>query len=369
VPGSTDFCDDGLMRLIAILLAMLCHPALSAAAADVPADVARYLAGLPVAAAGPLRDLTAGGVWQDHSRRLGEAWSGFDRRLLSKLRTFAMNQLVDRRHTALYFFSGPDFVYAQALFPEASTYVLAGLEPADTFPAADPAELGELTLSRVRTSFETFFDFGLFVTVNMRGSRFAGVPELLAVQLALTGNAIDDVAFVAVEAGGHETSYSPAAGGAHGIRITFHDSAGVSKRLYYFSVDLSDTTIAPSGFLEFCRGLGPADVLLKNASFLLHGNSFSTVRKFLLEDAASVVQDDSGIPIRYFDGAAWSLRLFGAYRPPPESFSRYGQPELIDFEKRHPPEALDFPAGYYWWIRGSHLEIAVNKSRSAPPVQ
>jgi hypothetical protein len=40
------------MRLIAILLAMLCHPA----AADVPADVARYLAGLPVAAAGPLRD-------------------------------------------------------------------------------------------------------------------------------------------------------------------------------------------------------------------------------------------------------------------------------------------------------------------------
>ena len=36
-----------------------------------------------------------------------------------------MNQLVDRRHTALYFFSGPDFAYAQALFPEASTYVLA----------------------------------------------------------------------------------------------------------------------------------------------------------------------------------------------------------------------------------------------------
>ena len=129
-----------LMRLIAILLAMLCHPALSAAAADVPADVARYLAGLPVAAAGPLRDLTAGGVRQDHSRRLGEAWSGFDRRLLSKLRTFAMNQLVDRRHTALYFFSGPDFAYAQALFPEASTYVLAGLEPADTFPAADPSQ-------------------------------------------------------------------------------------------------------------------------------------------------------------------------------------------------------------------------------------
>ena len=61
------------MRLIAILLAMLCHPALSAAAADVPADVARYLAGLPVAAAGPLRDLTAGGVLAGSFSQIGRS--------------------------------------------------------------------------------------------------------------------------------------------------------------------------------------------------------------------------------------------------------------------------------------------------------
>ena len=149
------------MRLIGILLATLCHATFAAAGADAPADVARYLAGLPVAATGSLRDLSAGEAWQEHSRKLRESWSGFDRRQLSKVRTFAKNQLVDRRHAALYFFSGPDFAYAQALFPDASTYVLAGLEPADTFPAADAAKLGGLTLSRVRTSFETFFDFWL----------------------------------------------------------------------------------------------------------------------------------------------------------------------------------------------------------------
>jgi len=358
-----------LTASIAILLIVLCLPKLPAAAADINDDVARYLAGLPVGHAGPLRDLTAGAVWQDHSRRLSEAWSGFDRRQLSKLRTFAVNRLVDRRSTALYFFSGPDFAYAQALFPEATTYVLAGLEPADKFPTTDPAQLNELTLSQVRTSFESFFDFGTFVTANMRGSRFAGVPELLAVQLVLTGNVVDDVAFVAIGAGGQETSYSPELGAAHGIRITFHNSAQVSKRLYYFSVDLSDATVASSGFLEFSRGLGPSDVLLKNASFLLHKDSFSTVRKFLLDDAVSIIQDDSGIPIRYFDSAAWSLRLFGAYHPPPEGFSQYGQPEVVEFEKSHPPEPLDFPAGYYWWIRGSHLEIAVSKSRSTAPVR
>lgn len=363
-----NFGRASLVSGIAILLGLLWHPLIAAAGADVAGDVTRYLAGLPVVTAGPLRELTAGEVWQDHSRRMSEAWTGFDRRQLSKLRTFASNQLVDPRQAALYFFSGPDFAYVQALFPNASTYVLAGLEPADTFPTANLAELGEPALSRIRTSFENFFDFGVFVTANMRGPRFAGVPELLAVQVALTGNAIDNVAFVAVDAGGHETSYSPAAGMARGIRIAFHNSAGVSKRLYYISVDLSDA-VASSGLLEFCRKLGPSDVLLKNASFLLHKNSFSTVRQFLLEDAVSIVQDDSGIPIRYFDGAAWSLRLFGAYRPPPDSFSQYGQPELVELEKKHPPEALDFPAGYYWWIRGSHLEILINKSRSTKPIQ
>jgi hypothetical protein len=195
------------------------------------------------------------------------------------------------------------------------------------------------------------------------------VPELFAVQLALTGNTIDEVAFPALDAGGHELAEIPATGAAHGIRFTFHNSAGVSKRLYYFRVDLSDATVAASGFLQFCRQFGPADVLLKNASFLLHQDSFSVVRKFLLDTSASVVQDDSGIPFRYFDGAAWSLRLFGAYRPPPESFSRYGQPEIIEFAKSHPPEALDFPAGYYWWLRGSHLEVAVSKVRLPPTVR
>jgi hypothetical protein len=143
----------------------------------------------------------------------------------------------------------------------------------------------------------------------------------------------------------------------------------VSKRLYYFSVDLSDATVASTGFFAFCRGLGSADVLLKNASFLLHQDSFSTVRKLLLDVGASIVQDDSGIPVRFFADSDWSLRLFGEYRPPPESFSRYAQPELVAFAKIHPPEALDFPAGYYWWMRGSHLEIATNKSRSASPVR
>ena len=198
----------------------------------------------------------------------------------------------------------------------------------------------------------------------MRGSRFAGVPELFAVQLALTGNTIDDVAFVAVDPGGHETSETHVAGPAHGIRFTFHDSAGVSKRLYYFSVDLSDATVASSGFLAFCRELGPADVLLKNASFLLHQDLFSTVRKFLLDVGASIVQDDFGIPVRYFADSDWSLRLFGVYRPPPESFSRYAQPGACRFRKKSPARGSRLPSG----ILLVDARIASGDSRQQIPI-
>src|SRR2546430_17309102 len=33
-----------------------------------------------------------------------------------------------------YMFSGPDFLYANAFFPNASTYILAGLEPVGQVP-------------------------------------------------------------------------------------------------------------------------------------------------------------------------------------------------------------------------------------------
>lgn len=33
-----------------------------------------------------------------------------------------------------YMFSGPDFLYATSFFPNASTYVLAGLEPVGEIP-------------------------------------------------------------------------------------------------------------------------------------------------------------------------------------------------------------------------------------------
>jgi len=43
-----------------------------------------------------------------------------------------------------YMFSGPDFLYADAFFPEATTYVMAGLEPPGQIPDLQKMPRGSL---------------------------------------------------------------------------------------------------------------------------------------------------------------------------------------------------------------------------------
>ena len=72
------------------------------------------------------------------------------------------------------------------------------------------------------------------------------------------------------------------------------------RTLYYFSTDLSNSGVRASGFLKFCATLAPGNSLLKSASYLLHSGNFSTVRDFILTNSATIIQDDSGIPLAYY---------------------------------------------------------------------
>ena len=55
---------------------------------------------------------------------------------------------------------------------------------------------------------------------------------------------------------------------------------------------------------------------------------FATIRNFILAHSNRIVQDDSGIPLAYFDPNKWTLRLFGDYLGPIEIFKQHYQPRL-----------------------------------------
>jgi hypothetical protein len=74
-----------------------------------------------------------------------------------------------------------------------------------------------------------------------------------------------------------------------------------------------------------------------------------------------IVQDDSGIPLAYFDPNKWSLRFFGVYLGPIEVFKQHYQPQLRELFKEANPPLLDFGFGYRWNYKEANLIVATRK--------
>ncbi|MEA3208840.1 MAG: hypothetical protein QOE70_1897 [Chthoniobacter sp.] len=336
-----------------------------AAALDATADAtAKFLAGLPVRGT-PVERFALQPGWAEHAAAFDRAWGKLELRQLAKLRAWAppfLGSLHTDPGPMFYFFSGPDFLYAQAFFPQASTYILCGIEPVGAVPDLDriPPRALDSSLANLRKSLDSVLSWSFFITKNMKTdltqTQLSGTLPVLYVFLARAGCTIDSVESVALDQAG---SFTDAKGATPGVRIKFFGPGGRAQTLYYFSSDLSDSGIkAKGGFIKFCAAQGPGVSLLKAASYLLHEEWFSEARKFLLTHSKVILQDDSGIPHRFFANAKWSVRYCGRYVGPIEIFKKYAQPDLAAKFASSVPAPLDFGFGYQWHPGISSLMIA-----------
>ena len=93
----------------------------------------------------------------------------------------------------------------------------------------------------------------------------------------------------------------------------------------------------------------------------MHNDSFSTVRNFLLEHSATISQDDSGVPVRFFDDAKWTLKPYGNYVGPISLFSGNYQGKLKDLFVKAKAPRIDFGIGYRWRPSETNLLLAIKK--------
>jgi hypothetical protein len=100
------------------------------------------------------------------------------------------------------------------------------------------------------------------------------------------------------------------------------------------------------------------DSLVKSASYLLHLGNFSKVREFLLRRSAVIVQDDSGIPLKYFTAGNWRLRPFGRYVGPIPVFKRHYQPDLDRLFRSGRAQQVNFGIGYRWYYQHTNILVA-----------
>jgi len=336
--------------------------------AETANDVARFLAGLEPAAGSPLAPLTRDPAWQHHARSLNSAWSRLEQDRLSRIRAWSAEHLTEQQPAVLYMFGGPDFLYVDAFFPDRSTYVLSGLEPIGEIPAITPALRRSLApaLAGLRSSVGSALNFSFFITQEMKSSlranRLNGVLPVLYLFLARSGKTIHEVTLIGIDM---EGAVVPAGtrDAAPGVKIVFSGREGRKQTLYYFQTDLSDHGLGRSGFLRFCERLGISDAFIKSASYLLHSDSFARLRGFLLQRTAALVQDDSGIPVRYLSANEWRLRPFGRYLGPISVFPGRYQKGLSEVYRRSNPPRLDFGVGYRWRPHESNLLLALRSAR------
>lgn len=367
-----------IRRGILLAVALLMLPLAAAAQTASPDDTARVLAGLAPHAGSPLEPLTRDAAWQAHARYFDKAWAQLDQRQLSRIKTWSAKHVPDRRPVLFYMFSGPDFLYADAFFEGASTYVLSGLEPVGQVPdltPLTPRALGQ-ELRGLQHSLNSVLAYSFFITKNMktqlRDGRLTGTLPILYTFLARSGKTVRDTTLVSLNPDGTVTPLDgPLAKGASpGAKIEFASPNGQVQTLYYFNTDLSNGGLKTSGFLTFCKGLGPGDSFVKSASYLMHKDHFSMVREFIVANSAALVQDDSGIPVRFLDETTWKLNAFGRYVNPLGIFPGTYQPKMRDLFAKGRAQPLDFGVGYRWRPNESNLLLAVKqgvvKAEAAP---
>ncbi|HEY3602563.1 MAG TPA: hypothetical protein VGK72_11455, partial [Chthoniobacterales bacterium] len=322
-------------------------------------------------------------AWQEHARVFDEAWAKLAARQFTGIRDWQVNYLPDATQplsVVFYMFSGPDFLYANQFFPNASTYILAGTEPIGPLPDvtrfAGPAL--DAALQNLEKSLNSVLSFSFFITKDMKtdlqNEALKGTLPILYVFLARAGKTINEVSFITLDRSGAPHSATPNEKGkglTPGVRITFTGAPETPPQtLYYFTTDLSNDGVrSQPGFLKFCAAKGMGASLLKSSSYLMFENGFTTIRNFLLEHSKAIVQDDSGIPISAFDPQKWQLRFFGSYPGPIDLFKQYYQPQLQGLYQQSNPAPLGFGIGYHWSPRQSTLIVATLRGTEVSPLQ
>jgi hypothetical protein len=336
-------------------------------------DTAKFLAGMMPSADSPLLPLTREAGWQRHAKFFDSAFAQLEQRQLSRIRAWADTNLAAPKPTMFYMFSGPDFLYANAFHPKASTYVLSALEPVGSVPDLAKLSRGGIAsaLYNVERSLSSILSFSFFITKQMKtdlnAGQISGTLPILYVFLARSGMMVRSVTPMSLDDKGTAYFAGENAGrnAVRGVRITFTGGEGPERTLYYFSTDLSNSGVRTSGFLKFCASLAPGNSLIKSASYLLHSGNFTTVRDFLLNNSATIIQDDSGIPLAYYSTKKWRLFPFGRYLGPIDEFpGRYQEAYAALFRRAQP---IDFGIGYRWRTPETNVLLAVRLPDDGSP--
>jgi hypothetical protein len=273
--------------------------------------------------------------------------------------------------TLFYPLAGADFAYANAFFKDVDNYILVGLEKPGYLPNYNSFNNAAIEnyRSHIFNSLGVSMKSGFFRTNSMRvqfSQKYVnGTLHSLLFYLARAGNKIRKIGHFILKDDatlrptfGTEAMFSP------GLDIEYLTEDNKVKHLYYYSFDLSDANPKVDNFFKWVSSFGEHHTMLKAASYLNSRDYFKKTRNYILNSSNLIVQDDSGIPYKYFVNGQWNINLFGVYKRVIPLFSSRVQPDMVSAYKdttKLVTAKLPFGIGYNTAFGETNLQVFYKK--------
>ncbi len=310
-------------------------------------------------------------------RKTKKGWEHITRVVLTPLREWQPTLTTDtsRIRRIFYAFGGPDATHVTQLFPDADEYILIGQETPGSQQSALRLLESVPNMYLLIDCMRSFFKRGYFITHDMAQQlstkKAIGVAPLILAQLSRLGFKI-----IALQNFSETDTDAPWKQGLRGFRLTFSTPEGKTKQLIYIKCSLDNCNEETLQHLYSYVSEVPFVTFIKSASYTLHDSkSFSQIRNFILRSSYGILQDDSGIPYKYFKNN-FDVRLFGVYEKPTlPVFDAFLQEDLKAAYGRSTPSPLPFRLGYGCWLFPSNLlwakrhvdaEVATSVQKPAP---
>jgi hypothetical protein len=305
-----------------------------------------------------------------HCERLREQTNKYRARWIERTRPFLAHVVpADLPKSVVYPFGGGDLVTALATFPNADEFTTISLET-----AGDVRGMGLLTKKQLQTSLDStlehlrcLFAVSHSKTTNLKAGSHSSLPGEIA--FALVAFSVFDfepvsLRYFRLDAQGKLTYLQASDLGTAGVpvakdsgpnpfanvEITFRarQDAKAPVRVYrHIAANLDDTHFHANHPLALhLASKGSVAGLIKAASYLLWFDAFSHIRAYLLDHAAWMISDSTGIPPSLARAAGFEQECYGLFHGPMLAQYSHTKSEFLALWQASPKRMLPFYFGY-----------------------
>lgn len=325
-------------------------------------QTAYFLSGREVPENSPLYKVTQQTVWKNYAAQVNNLWGAFQKKREQYV-SWAETEIypLSKEYKVLFSpFSGSDFLYADIFFPNIEKMYLFGLESVGSIPSVDSIYSKNLKkyLDTLNVGTGDILKYSFFITRHMKtelsNMQMDGVAPLLLIFLTQCNKEILSMQYGSIDNDGNffVVPYGELKNHRNKlIEITYHKPGETKVRYLYYTGGTNVINGSLNINKEYVKFLNNMEdgcaTFIKSASYLMHEDDFSMMKDIVLAKSDFIMQDDSGIPYRFFDKNEWKTQLYGSYTKPISLFSEYEEPDLAAAYKSENVKKLPFRIGYH----------------------